>query len=149
QWAGGWLWYSSDEGDTAQRHFYRIRPDGSGKEKLSTGEGLHIGAVSEDGKNVALLNADEYHTFDLYVNGTRVTTSPSKDFSTYHWPAVRYVHLPSHGDRKQVAAKLLLPPGYNIQDRAGKKWPAIAYIHGAGIATSVLKQWGSYNELRY
>ena len=27
--------------------------------------------------------------------------------------------------------------------------PAIVYVHGAGIATSVLQQWGSYNELRY
>ena len=31
----------------------------------------------------------------------------------------------------------------------GAKRPAIVYVHGAGIATSVLQQWGSYNELRY
>src|SRR5262249_27029059 len=31
EWAGdGYLYYNSTEGSTAERHFYRIRPDGSG-----------------------------------------------------------------------------------------------------------------------
>jgi dipeptidyl aminopeptidase/acylaminoacyl peptidase len=63
------------------------------------------------------------------------------------WPAVRYVGFPSRADGKPVRAKLLLPPGYG--DAPGRSWPAVVYVHGAGIATSVLKQWGSYNELRY
>ena len=43
----------------------------------------------------------------------------------------------------------MLPPGYNLNDKTQKPRPAIVYVHGAGIATSVLQQWGSYNELRY
>jgi dipeptidyl aminopeptidase/acylaminoacyl peptidase len=48
-----------------------------------------------------------------------------------------------------VAAKILLPPGYRVADRSGKRWPCVFFIHGAGYATSVLKQWGSYNEMRF
>ena len=54
------------------------------------------------------------------------------------------MQFPSKVDRKPVSAKLMLPPG-----RMDGKRPAIVYVHGAGIATSVLQQWGSYNELRY
>ena len=35
QWIGDWIYYSSTEDGTSQRQFYRIHPDGSGKEKLS------------------------------------------------------------------------------------------------------------------
>jgi dipeptidyl aminopeptidase/acylaminoacyl peptidase len=145
QWVGDWIYFSSNEGDTAQRHFYRVSADGARKEKLSTAEGLHVGYVAKTGTNVAVLRATEKQPFDLWINEQRVTTSPLKEFSSHPWPEVRYVGFPSRADKKTVAAKMLLPPGYV----AGRKYPAVVYIHGAGIATSVLKQWGSYNELRY
>lgn len=149
RWADGWIWYNSTEGDSAQRHFFRIRPDGTAKERLSSGDGLHIGIVSEDGRSVATMRADEAHPFDLWVNTTRVTNSTTAEFRGVPWPSVRYVRLPSRVDGKPVAAKLLLPPGFDPAKRSDRKWPAVVYVHGAGIATSVLKQWGSYNDLRY
>jgi dipeptidyl aminopeptidase/acylaminoacyl peptidase len=59
------------------------------------------------------------------------------------------VSFPSPYDGKKVAAKLLLPPGYDPNRKDGKLWPAVFFIHGAGYATSVLKQWGSYVDLRF
>jgi dipeptidyl aminopeptidase/acylaminoacyl peptidase len=149
EWKGEWLYYSSTEEGTSQRQFYRIRPDGSGKQKLSSTPGLHTGNVTEDGQFVAMRRADETNPFDLWVNNERVTKSPQAQFFTYSWPKIQYVEFPSRGDRKPVAAKLMLPPGYNLANKSQKPRPAIVYVHGAGIATSVLQQWGSYNELRY
>jgi dipeptidyl aminopeptidase/acylaminoacyl peptidase len=149
QWVRDGIYYSSNEGDTAQRQFYRIAADGTGKEKLSSQEGLNIGLVTEDGHYTAMRRADESNPFDVWVNGERVTMSPRAEFYKHPWPQVRYVNFPSRGDGKTVAAKMLLPPGYNPDDKSQAARPAIVYIHGAGIATSVLKQWGSYNELRY
>jgi dipeptidyl aminopeptidase/acylaminoacyl peptidase len=149
QWVGDWIYYSSTEDSTAQRHFYRISADGLRKQKLSSGGGLHIGVVSEDGRNTAMLRADEKSPFDIWVNEQRVTRSPLDAFHSIPWPQVKYVHFPSRIDRKPVAAKILLPPGYRPEDNTQKPRPAVVYIHGAGIATSVLEQWGSYNELRY
>jgi dipeptidyl aminopeptidase/acylaminoacyl peptidase len=148
EWVGNWIYFSSTEAATSERQFYRVSPDGTRKERLSSEEGLHIGYVSESGNNVAMLRATEKQPFDLWVNEQRVTTSPRPEFHDYPWPDVRYVQFPSRGDKKLVSAKMLLPPGYP-KSRSGGNWPAIVYIHGAGIATSVLKQWGSYNELRY
>ena len=149
QWIGEWIYFSSTEAGTAQRQFYRIRPDGSGKEQLTSDAGLHSGYVTEDGRYTAIARADEKNPFDLWVNGGRVTTSPRQEFQQWSWPAVQYVQFPSRGDGKTVRAKVMLPPGYRLNDRNQKPRPAIVYIHGAGIATSVLQQWGSYNELRY
>jgi len=149
QWFGDWIYYSSTEEGPSQRQFYRVQPDGTRKEKLSTTPGLHIGNVTEDGHHIAVLKADEKNPFDLWVDGHRVTTSPLSEFQSLPWPATRYVTFPSKIDGKPVAAKIMLPTGYKPDDKKLKPFPAIVYVHGAGIATSVLQQWGSYNELRY
>lgn len=149
QWAGDYIYYSSTEAGTAERQFYRIHPDGSGKERLSEGEGMNIGIVPEDGRHTAQMRADLKNPFDLYVDGSRVTVSPGTEFIKYPWPDTRFVSFPSHGDKKPVAARLLLPPGYHLEDRRQKPRPAILFIHGSGYATSILKQWGAYHELRY
>ncbi len=149
QWAGEFIYFASTEDGAAERQFYRIRPDGSGKEKLSRREGLNIGIVSEDGRYTAMLIADLKSPFDLYVNERRVTTSTRPDFAEYPWPETRFVQFPSRRDHKTVQAKLLLPHGYLPQNRNQKPRPAVLFIHGSGYATSVLKQWGSYHDLRY
>jgi dipeptidyl aminopeptidase/acylaminoacyl peptidase len=149
QWVADHLYYSSTEDSTAERHFYRIRPDGSGKQKLSKREGINDGLVSEDGRHVAWMLANLDTPLDLWVDDRRVTQSPRAEFAKLIWPRTRFVSFPSRGDRKPVAAKLLLPAGYNPDDRAGAKRPAVFFIHGAGYATSVLKQWGSYHEVRF
>ncbi len=149
QWAGDYIYFASTEAGTAERQFYRIRSDGSGKERLSSHEGLNIGIVSEDGSDRAMMMADPKTPFDLYVEGHRVTTSPRAEFANYAWPDSHVVSFPSRGDGKTVAARLFLPPGYRPDDRAQKPRPAVFFIHGSGYATSVLKQWGSYQELRY
>jgi dipeptidyl aminopeptidase/acylaminoacyl peptidase len=143
EWVGDWIYYSSTEAGTSERQFYRIRTDGTAKERLSKEPGLHVGTVTRDGQHRAVRRADEQNPFDLWVDDQRVTKSPRPEFYTYRWPKIQYVQFPSKVDGKPVSAKLMLPP-----DRSSKR-PAIVYVHGAGIATSVLQQWGSYNELRY
>jgi len=149
QWIGDYIYYPSTEDGTSQRHFYRIRPDGSGKEKLSWREGINVGVVSEDGAHIAWQIADLDNPADLYVDRRQITHRTRPEFREYPWPKTRFVSFPSRGDGKMVAAKMLLPAGYDPGNPAGKKWPAVFFIHGAGCATSVLKQWGSYQELRY
>jgi dipeptidyl aminopeptidase/acylaminoacyl peptidase len=148
QWVGQYLYYTSTEEGTAQRHFYRIKPDGSGKERLSAGEGIQIGIVSEDGEHRAELRAGLAHPIELYVDGSAVTHRTGPKFAAYRWPETQFISFPSRGDGATVQAKMLLPEGYSVSG-SEKKWPAIFFIHGSGIATSVLAQWGSYQEFRY
>jgi dipeptidyl aminopeptidase/acylaminoacyl peptidase len=149
QWAGDSVYFASTEAGTAERQFYRVHPDGSGKEKLSSREGLNIGIVSEDGRDIAMMIADAGNPFDLYVAGHRVTTSPQAAFATYAWPESHVIGFSSRGDGKAVAARLFLPQGYRPEDRSQPPRPAVLFIHGSGYATSVLKQWGAYADVRY
>ncbi|HEY3940796.1 MAG TPA: prolyl oligopeptidase family serine peptidase [Bryobacteraceae bacterium] len=150
EWIGDSIYYSSTAESTAERQFYRTKADGSGApERLSKLEGLNIGWMSKDGQARAMLQADMKNPFDLYVNGEQVTKSPLPEFYRLPWAAARFVTYPSLKDRKPVSARLLLPPGYVPEQPNQKPRPAIIYIHGSGYATSVLKQWGSYQELRF
>lgn len=149
QWLGDYIYYQSTEDGPSERHFYRIRPNGTDKQRLSEGEGIHVGLVTQDERYIAWLRATTTQPADLWVGNERVTRRVQPSFEQYPWPRVRFVQFPSHGDRKPVAAKLLLPPGYELDRREGRLWPAIFFVHGAGYATSVLKQWGSYHEERY
>jgi len=147
QWIGGWLYYTSTEAGPSERQFYRIQPDGSEKQRLSQGEGIRVGIASADGLHNAILTADLTHPLDLFVDGAPVTKRTGDSFAKYPWPVTRFYTFPSREDHQIVAGKMLLPPGYKPNDR--RHWPAIFFVHGSGYATSVLKQWGSYQEYRY
>jgi dipeptidyl aminopeptidase/acylaminoacyl peptidase len=150
QWIGDSIYYSSTEEATSERQFYRVKADGSSPpERLSSGEGLHIGWVSEDGRLRATMQADMKNPLDLFVDGKQVTKSPQTPFYQLPWAQAKFLHYPSLRDHKAVSARLLLPAGYNPDDPQAKPRPAVVYIHGSGYATSVLKQWGSYQDLRF
>lgn len=149
RWADGWVYFNSTEDGPSERHFYRVRPDGAGKEKLTRAPGLNCGLISEDGKHTAEMRATLDEPFDLYVGAQRVTRSPRPEFAALAWAKTKFVEFPARGRGPTVRAKLLLPPGYDPSAKGGNLWPAVFFIHGAGYATSVLKQWGSYSDVRY
>jgi dipeptidyl aminopeptidase/acylaminoacyl peptidase len=150
QWIGDSIYYSSTQDSTAERQYYRVKADGTSEpERLSKEKGLHIGWISEDGKAVATMRADMKNPLDLYVDGRQVTKSPLPAFYQMPWAETKFFHYPSSKDGKSVSARMLLPPGYNPEDPNAKPRPAIVYIHGSGYATSILQQWGSYQDLRF
>jgi len=150
QWIGDWIYYSSTQDGTAERQYYRVKADGgTAPERLSIEAGLHIGWMTEDGKALAEMKADRKNPLDLYVDGQVVTKSPLSGFAQMPWAEMKFLHYPSLKDGKSVSARLLLPPGYNPDDTTAKPRAAIVYIHGSGYATSVLQQWGSYQDLRF
>ena len=150
QWIGDWIYYSSTAESTTERHYYRTKADRSAApERLSKEQGLNIGWMSEDGKHKAIMHADMKNPFDLSVDDEPVTKSPQPEFYRLAWADTKFLHYPSLKDGKPVSARLLLPRGYNPDDPAGDPRPAVVYVHGSGYATSVLQQWGSYQELRF
>jgi dipeptidyl aminopeptidase/acylaminoacyl peptidase len=150
QWIGDSIYYSSTEESTAERQLYRVKADGSAApERLSKTAGLNVAWISEDGKQRAVMQADMKNPLDLFVDGAQITKSPQADFYKMPWAETKFIHYPSLKDGKAVSARLLLPSDYNPDDAAAKSRPAVVYIHGSGYATSVLKQWGSYQELRF
>jgi dipeptidyl-peptidase-4 len=129
---GDYLYFSSTENGPSERQFYRIHPDGSGKERLSKREGINIGSVSADGEYTAMLEADLDNPFDLYVNGRRVTTSPRPEFSRYQWPRTSI-------RRVSIAAR--------PQDRGGQN-PAPARLPTRGTKPKTFADRSIYSWLR-
>lgn len=148
QWIGNHIYFASTEPGPDQRWFYRMNADGSSKEIISGKPGLNIGLVSPDEKYTVYMRADLDRPLDLYDREQKVTTSARPEFARYAWPKTVFYQFPSRGDQATVHAKMLLPPGYDPNDKS-KQWPAVFFVHGAGYATSVLQQWGSYNDIRY
>lgn len=143
-WVGDFIYFGSTEVATSERHYYRVHPDGSGKEQLSRGAGMHLGQVSPDGQLIAYLNGRLSTPADVYVGDRQVTHSPLESFSKIQWPDIRFVQFPSRQDRKMVAAKMFLPHDYAPGDRSTHPGPAVIYIHGGGYSSSVYKEWGAY-----
>ena len=148
QWVGDWLYYTSTEAGPSERQFYRVKADGSAKERLSEGSGIRVGVVSSDGLHRAMLSGDLRQPLQLLVDGKPVTQRTGTAFAQYPWPSTRFYNFPSREDRQTVQGKMLLPPGYRADDKK-RQWPAVFFVHGSGYATSVLQQWGSYQEYRY
>jgi dipeptidyl-peptidase-4 len=46
QWFRDYIYFGSTEVSTSERHFYRMHPDGTGKEQLTQGAGIHRAASS-------------------------------------------------------------------------------------------------------
>ncbi len=169
QWIKGLnrIFYQSTEQSTAERHIYSVSPEGGERVRLTAWEGVNSGVVSPDGRRITLLHADTRQPFDLYLmenrpgaTPQRITTSTLKEFADYAWPEPRFVEFKSSADGKTIHAKLLLPPGASWPPAAEsgargkkapppKKYPAVVFVHGAGYAQSVMKQWGSYSVLSF
>ncbi|MBI4639956.1 MAG: S9 family peptidase [Candidatus Tectomicrobia bacterium] len=170
------IFFHSTEASTAERHLYSVSPSGGKRSRIINWEGMDEGTVSPDGRMIVLLHADTKHPGDLYLlenkeeaQPERITTTPLKEFFSYEWPEPQIVEFKSRADGKTIRAKLLLPPGVSIpSDRKSeydaqatppknrnrktapaKTYPVVVFVHGAGYAQSVLKQWGSYNQILF
>ena len=148
-WVKDNIYFNSTEAGTAERHFYSIRPDGSGKEQLTHGAGLHLGQVAPDAAAIAYLRGSPDAPGEVYVGDTQVTHSPAASFWKTDWPRVVFVRYPSRRDGKLVSAKLFLPADYHLEDRTAKPRPAVFFIHGGGYSSSVYREWGAYLPTTY
>jgi len=69
----------------------------------------------------------------------RLTNTTSDSFSKRSWNAPKFIDIPSRNG-KQIKAKIYLPGGFD----AKKKYPMVAFIHGAGYLQNVINGWNNY-----
>ena len=71
---------------------------------------------------------------------TRLTDTRSADFKARTWIEPQYVAVPSSAGGDPVWAKLYRP----AQPEAGKKYPVVMFVHGAGYLQNVSKRYPNY-----
>jgi dipeptidyl aminopeptidase/acylaminoacyl peptidase len=119
-----------------ERHLYRVPVTGGALTKLTTTAGWHNATPSPDGTLLADLYSYTNKPTELYINSTRVTTSPAPEFATYPWLDVPIVHFTAR-DGKSVPAHLYEPENWN-------GGPAVIFVHGAGYLQNIHRGWSNY-----
>ena len=149
QWEGSYLYYASTEAGAAERQFYRIRPDGSAKERLSGAEGVHTGVVSRGWPRSLCSPPTLTQPMDLLCGRrARHHLDAGRIRASTRGPEIRFCRL-SLARRRQDRRGQDDPASRLRPKDKSRRWPAVFFIHGSGYATSILKQWGAYQQERF
>ena len=138
-------WYfSSNEANSGERHFYKMPLKGGKLIQLTTMEGSNNVTLSPDGKWMAMLYSSANQPWDIYikkndpeVKASRFTCSQSDEFKFYPWRTPLYIHFKA-SDGVMVPARLFLPK------TPAESKPAVIFVHGAGYLQNAHKWWSSY-----
>ena len=119
------------------RHLYRMALSGGARAKLTTADGWHQAVASPDNAVIADVYSYSNKPAEVYVGKVQVTNSPSPEFAKYKWidpPIVTF----KASDGADVPARVYVPPNW-------KGGPAVVFVHGAGYAQNIARQWVFYN----
>lgn len=138
-------WYfSSNEINSGERHFYKMPLKGGKTTRLTTMEGNNSVALSPDGKWIAIRFSSATQPWDIYIKknnseakAIRVTYSQSDEFNSYPWRTPSYFQFKA-SDGTMVPARLFLPK------TPAESKPAVIFVHGAGYLQNAHKWWSSY-----
>lgn len=145
---GRTFYIQSTEQHPGERHIYAMSVDGGARTKLTTPAGGHQGAISPDNSTFGLVSSFANRPPEVFLMpnkagaaATRVTTSPSPEWSTYKWVEPQLITYKSR-DGKDVYARLFTPE--MVGARRDPKAPAVVFVHGAGYLQNAHKYWSSY-----
>ncbi len=126
-----------------ERQVYAMNLDGSGKVRLTAGEGRHDAIVSPDEQWLATVSSTANHPPELYLQSDRpagerrqITESTTEEFRGYAWRIPELVAIPA-SDGAEVPARLYRPTGR-------PNGAAVLFVHGAGYTQNVHKWWSDY-----
>lgn len=135
----------TNEVHPGKQNWYRIKTDGSGKEKITSMEGGYEVTLSPDEKYIAYRYSYINKPWELYIQENAPGKKPqqvtfkaaSEAFKAYPWRETKIFTLPAR-DGKNIYARLYEPA-------AGKKnGAAVIFVHGAGYLQNVHYWWSQY-----
>jgi len=145
---GSTFYFRSTEVHPGERHVYSMSVDGGARTKLTSQTGSHDGAISPDNTMFGLVSSSSNRPPEVFLmpnragaSATKVTTSPSAEWSAYQWVEPQLITYKSR-DGKDVYARLYTPE--MVGAKRDPKAPAVVFVHGAGYAQNAHKYWSSY-----
>jgi dipeptidyl aminopeptidase/acylaminoacyl peptidase len=135
----------TNETHPGKQHWYRIKTDGSAKEKITSMEGGYEVSLSPDEKWIAYRYSYINKPWELFVQENEPGKKPvqvtnqsmSDEFKKYAWREAKIIAIPAR-DGKNIYARIYEPEA-NIKNGA-----AIFFVHGAGYLQNVHYWWSSY-----
>src|SRR5262249_25638541 len=139
------FYLESNEGDANERHLYRMSASGGERVRITSGTGVHQTRLSRDERFVADISSFNTRPPELFIQenrlgaeSTRLTTSPTSEFTSRTWLEPQTVAIPAR-DGAKVPGHLFRPaPG--VARRGG---PAVIFVHGSGYMQNVHRGWSS------
>jgi dipeptidyl-peptidase-4 len=140
----GWIYFTANEKSSLESHFYRIKMDGSGFERLSKEEGWHSINMCPTGEYYI----DTYSTvmvpprMDLYkADGSKLHTieeNKVEELSQYQMTTPEFFTIPTE-DGKELPAIMIKPPNFE----KNKQYSVIFTIYGGPESLRVANRWES------
>ncbi len=127
---------------------YRVDA-GSGRMTRLTERGGLIDSVvlSSDEKQLAFLGSSIDAPPELFAQparagatAKRLTTTTTPEFEAVSWSMPELVAIPSSHGAGQVWARVYKPADWS----ADKRYPAVAFVHGAGYLQNIHRGWSDY-----
>jgi len=138
------FYLTTSEAHPGERHLYVMAVTGGARARITEGEGVYAVNLSPDEKWIAVSYSDSSSPNDLYLMENRagaqlkrLTDSYTDEFKSYGWRKFEVVTIPD-ADGQMLYARLYKP------DKADPLRPAVIYVHGAGYAQGVFKNWGGF-----
>ena len=136
--AAGTVFFRANKDDPRQEQIFSVQLDGSGFKAVTSGEGIHYGNFSDDGKHYT-------HTFFGPQTSTKITLcavggschpvwEAHDEIADYGLRAPKYLEFKAD-DGTVLYGRLLLPPEGTVSG----KIPLIVNIYGGPAAQMVLK----------
>ncbi len=139
---GKWFDLMTSETSPYEHHFWRMPVAGGARTRITEQAGFHDAVTSPDGTMVADLYSYTNKPPEVYLQAlhpgapmTRVTTSPTAEFSAYPWLEVPIVTILAR-DGTPVPGRFYKP----VQPNGA----AVVFVHGAGYLQNVHRGWSSY-----
>lgn len=135
----------TNETHPGKQHWYRMKTDGSGKEKITSLDGGYEISLSPDEKYIAYRYSYINKPWELYVQENMPGKKPrqltfeaaSDSFRTYPWRETSIFTIAAR-DGKSIYARLYEPA------QGKKNGAAVIFVHGAGYLQNVHYWWSQY-----
>ena len=145
-----WIYFSATEHSPIAAHTYRIRPDGSGLERLTDREGTHASTFSptfryfiDSWSNAVtppevrlhrVLHQGDDETID---EGEILNTHSVPNLSIYAWGRTELTNV-SARDGFKLPGMLIRPPDFD----PNRKYPVLCHVYGGPMTPKVQDAWG-------
>ena len=139
----GFLYFTATEKDPRERHLYRIRLDGTGRQRLTQEPGTHRTLVSPDGRFYADTwsnVATPPRAFVASQDGTRrhvLDANANPPILGFERGAIEWVELEAPGGTR-LYGSLLKPEDFD----PSRRYPVILSVYGGPQSQTVTNSWG-------
>ncbi len=135
----------TNETHPGKLNWYRIKTDGTAKERITAWEGGYEVSMSPDEKWIAYRYSYINKPWELFVQENAPGKKPiqvtnlsmSEEFKKYDWKEAKVTTIPAR-DGQSIYARIYEPTA------AKKNGAAVFFVHGAGYLQNVHYWWSSY-----